>query len=58
MNDKVIYMYNIYGVKLFIVGDLVCRIRLTHRKPSHQFLDDLSYRFTTLDGVDTPSVGL
>ena len=46
------------GVTLIIVGELVCRDRLTHRGPSHQLLDELSYSFTTLDGFDTPSVGL
>ena len=46
------------GVKLIIVGDLVCRVRLTHRGPGHWFLDELSYWFTTLDGSDTPSVWL
>ena len=41
-----------------IVGDLVCRTWLTHRGSGHQFLDDLSLLFTTLDESDTPSVGL
>ena len=41
-----------------IVGDLVCRARLTHRGLSHRFLNELSHLFTTLDGSDTPSVGL
>ena len=41
-----------------IIGDLVCRAWLTHRGPGHQFLDELSYWFITLDRSDTPSVGL
>ena len=48
----------VVGVKLIIVGDLVCRARLTHNGPGHRFLDELSYWFTTLDGSDTPLVGL
>ena len=35
---------------LIVVGDLVCRASLTHRGPGHQFLDELSLMFTTLDG--------
>ena len=46
------------GVELIIVGDLVCRARLTHRGHGHRFLDELSYWFTTLDECDTPSVWL
>ena len=41
-----------------IVGDLMCRDWLTYRKPGHQFLDELSLMFTTLDGSGTPLVGL
>ena len=42
---------------LLIVGDLVCRARLTHRGPGHQFLDKLLVH-NLYDGSDTPSVGL
>ena len=41
-----------------IVGDLVCRAWLTCKGPGHRFLDELRLMFTTLDGSDTPSVGL
>ena len=32
----------VVSVKLIIVGDLVCRARLTHRGPGHPFLGELS----------------
>ena len=35
------YIY-VVSVKLIIVGDLVCRARLTHRGSGHRFLDKLS----------------
>ena len=47
-----------FGVEHIIVGDWVCRSRLTHKGPGHQFLDELRYWFTTLDGSDTPSTRL
>ena len=53
-----IYIYIYMVSNSIIVGDLVCRAWLTHRGPSHQFLDELSLIFTTLDESNTPSIGL
>ena len=53
-NVAIIYVVS----NLIIVGDLVCKAWLTHTGPCHQFLDELNLIFTTLDGSDTPSLGL
>ena len=42
----------------YIVDDLVCRVRLTHKKSNHRFLWNISYWFTVLMGFDTPLVRL
>ena len=36
---------------LCIVDDLVCRVRLTHRKLDHRFLWNISSSFTVLDEI-------